>query len=178
MAAFDGCTAHARRSDEIKALIKTTTSDMMIAPDWGANMTLVDLVNGTHNAKVRISASPCARACASRCASRLAASPFWCCGSLPRTFGCPRHPPRRARSRECCGSNDRTMLLVTLLTHAHAHATHARPQILSVTIELFRKRLQTKALATVPVTLTVVEVRLSPPSPPGYRVVALPRSGG
>ena len=68
MAAFDGCTAHARRSDEIKVLIKTTTSDMMIAPDWGANMTLVDLVNGTHNAKVRISASSCARACASRCA--------------------------------------------------------------------------------------------------------------
>ena len=59
------------------------------------------------------------------------------------------------------------MLLVKLLTQAHALATHARPQILSVTIELFRKRLQTKAQATVPVTLTVVEVRLSPPSPPG-----------
>ena len=41
-----------RRLEEMKQIVARATSDMMMTPDWGLTMQLVDLTNGTRDARV------------------------------------------------------------------------------------------------------------------------------
>ena len=40
-----------RRLEEMKQIVARATSDMMMTPDWGLTMQLVDLTNGTRDAR-------------------------------------------------------------------------------------------------------------------------------